>query len=315
MTLPAAIKPMLATASEPFDSPNHLFEVKWDGLRCIAFLDGATRLQSRNLKDLSAGFPELNDLHRFVDGHETVLDGEVITLLDGKPNFLKLQRRIHSKTAASIQQAAREVPCIFMAFDLLYLNGRETMSLPLEERRALMTQAVHPEGVLQISETTAEQGTALFEATKRLGLEGVVGKERLSRYLPGKRSTDWRKIKSIKRNTFFICGYTTNPLGRQDLSALALAARVGQQLGFFGLVGTGLSQSIIDSLLVRLSPLRTEAPPPFIWPAPRLPHLQWVKPVLICEVEYLELTPDLHLRHPCFKGLREDCGENDCRMG
>lgn len=313
MTLPRDLRPMLAVPSSPFDSPDYLFEVKWDGWRCLAYLEDDTFLQSRNQRNLSPAFPELAEIHRNFAGTGAVLDGEIVTFWEGKPNFIRLQRRTGLKTPGGLL-TARDAPAVFIAFDLLYLNHQPLFNHPLEDRCALLTKDIRPYANLQLSEVTPERGVALFEACRRMGLEGVVGKDRHSVYLPGKRSPFWKKAKVVQRKPFLVIGYTTNPTGRTDLSALALAAKIGRDLGYVGLVGSGFSQETIDHLLILLKSLKTETPPAFAWPFTPPPRINWVRPEIICEVEYLELTPDLRLRHPIFRGLRSNCGPEDCRL-
>lgn len=315
MTLPRQISPMLATLSEPFDAPDFFFEVKWDGLRCIAFIEGETqRLQSRNFKEYGTRFPELSTLREQIDAKDAVLDGEIVTFYQGKPNFLRLQPRIHARASSTIERYAQASPSVFIAFDLLYLNGRSLMDLPLIERRNQLSSLIHPGPILQLSEATESQGLAFYEAVKGLGLEGMVGKASHGRYLPGKRSSLWRKVKVLRLEPFIICGFTTNPTGRRDLSALALGGLVEDQLTYFGLVGTGLSQQEINRLLDILLPT-VNPRSPFV-NTPRISSpVFWVEPRWVCEVEYLELTGDAHLRHPLYRRLRTDLGPSDCIKG
>lgn len=315
MTLPEHIAPMLAVIAKPFDDPDFLFEVKWDGLRCIAFFDGQKqRLQSRNFKEFSPRFPELSPLGRSIEAKNAVVDGEIVTFYNGKPNFLRLQPRIHARTPSKIEWGVREAPVVFIAFDLLFLNDRSLMSQPLKERRSLLTSVAGASPILQLSEATPGQGIAFFEAVKGLALEGIVGKDIKGQYLPGKRSPLWRKIKVLQCEPFVICGYTTNPTGRKDLSAMALGGFIGNDLVYFGLVGTGLSQQEIDRLLDLLAPTTTDKSP--FTKALHIPSgIHWVKPQWVCDVEYLELTGDAHLRHPLYRGLRTDLSLQDCVKG
>jgi DNA ligase D-like protein (predicted ligase) len=315
MTLPQTLQPMLAVASEPYDADDHFFEIKWDGIRCLSFCDKETRLQSRNLRDLTSRFPELAQIHSLIAGSKVLLDGEIITFLNGKPSFLSLQPRIHARTKSSIYAGMAKAPAVYIVFDLLYLNGQSLLEHPLEERRDLLTRIVSPGQIIQLSEVTRGQGVALFAAAKSMGLEGIVGKDKNSIYLPGKRSKKWRKVKAVRHGYFLICGYTKNPTGRHDLSALALAIPIEQKYGYFGLVGTGLSQNEIDHLLSILTPLSIREPPRFSWPIKSPSGICWVEPKIVCEVEYLELTSDHHLRHPLYLGLRSDKEREDCTIG
>jgi DNA ligase D-like protein (predicted ligase) len=312
MTLPDKIRPMLAVAAEPFDAPDYFFEVKWDGWRCLAYLDGTTRLQSRNLQDLNPVFPDLLDINRAVDRPAMLLDGEIVTFWEGKPSFIRLQRRTGRQrlNAAAIAEA----PVTFIAFDLLYLNGVSLMDHPLEERRSLLERHVHPGYALQLSEAIAGQGRAFFTACRDLGLEGIVGKQATSLYYPGKRSPQWKKSKVVQRALFTICGYTTAPQRLSQINALALTAKIDADWGFFGLVGTGINGASAELLLNLLLPLRVAEPPRFAWPPVPPPRIQWVQPWVVGEVEYFEITPALKLRHPVWRGLRQNNKPEDCLM-
>lgn len=305
MKLPLQISPMLAIAAEPFNSPDYLFEIKWDGLRCLAFLTDTTRLQSRNLRDISFQYPELTTLHQKVHKTNTILDGEIIVLEAGKPSFFRLQSRMHATSEQSIKYGMRKHPVIYMVFDLLYSEGKSLMHLPLYERQELLYSILIPNQHLVISQAIPEQGLSLYSQAVKLGLEGIIGKEKNSPYLPGKRSPAWQKSRITKSANFVICGYTTNPKGREDLSALIIGAYTGQDLLPYGLVGTGFSQAEIDYLLNLFKPLlinKSCLTKPLYPPSHRV---QWLRPQFVCEVEYLEVTGDHHLRHPLYKGLRK----------
>jgi DNA ligase D-like protein (predicted ligase) len=312
MTLPQQLRPMLAITGEAFDAPDYSFEVKWDGWRCLAFLDGKTRLQSRNLRDLTPAFPDLQLIHQAVNRPAMLLDGEIVTFWESKPSFFRLQRRLSRISPASAVIA--QAPAVFIAFDLLYLEGVSLMSRPLEERRSLLERHVHPDETLQISAAVSGQGIAFFEACRSMGLEGIVAKKCSSLYYPGKRTPNWRKIKAVQQALFTICGYTLPSQGESLPNALALTAKVDRDWVFFGLVGTGISAATATTLQELLRPLRVTAPPQFAWPVTPPPRLQWVEPRLVAAVEYLEVTPDLKLRHPVWRGLQPDKQPDDCVM-
>jgi DNA ligase D-like protein (predicted ligase) len=315
MTLPDRLRPMLAVRADPFDAPDYFFEVKWDGWRCLAYLNGSVRLQSRNLQDLSPLFPELSAIHREVASSATLLDGEIVTFWEGKPSFIRLQRR-RAGLRRGADPGPDATPVVFIAFDLLYLGGESQMNLPLEERRAKLERYVHPgDSALQISETITGQGKAFFASCRAMGLEGVVGKDRSSCYFPGKRSPSWKKVKALHRGLFTICGYTTPAQGRSvPLNAVALTAKVETDWTFCGLVGSGLNAAAVTTLQGLLPQLRMAGPPRFAAPVVPPPRIQWVEPLIVCEVEYLELTPELRLRHPVWRGLRPDRSPEACLM-
>lgn len=311
MTLPLTIAPMLAVSAPPFDDPDYHFELKWDGLRCLAFLTNTTRLQSRSGRIISGQYPELADLHQQVKANDVVLDGEIIALADGKPSFFRLQSRMHTTSAAGIREARRTNPVLYVAFDLLYLKGESVMNRPLATRQELLHSVVVPGPHFLISTPIPHAGTALFARAAALGLEGVVGKDKNSPYLPGKRSPYWKKARVVKNNDFVICGYTTNPHGRPGLAAILVGLYAGEQLRSYGLVGTGFSQSEINHLLSLFAGLRRTEPP--LAAPPTLANLHWLEPRLVCEVEYFAITPDRRLRHPRYKGLR-DLPPTACRV-
>jgi len=302
----AAIRPMLAVAvSRPFDSPDHLFEVKWDGYRCLAFVDTAggrgrdgrlVRLQTRNLLDVTARYPELSGLAGQVVGRRAIIDGEIIAWADGRPDFGRLQRG--------------QGPFYFVAFDLLYHDGEDLMGRPLVERRERLARVVTPGNRVLISDAVPEHGEALFRAIVERDLEGMVGKARLSPYLPGTRSPFWVKVRHVKRIDCVICGYTAgHNFGR--FGALILGAYSGGRLVYVGHVGTGFDAAEVGRLLRRLRVVET---PPFSGQAPAevARRARWVEPRLACEVEYTELTSEGRLRHPTYRGLRPDKSPEEC---
>ena len=312
MKLPQQIAPMLAVSAPPFDSPDYFFEVKWDGLRCLSFLATTTRLQSRNLRNISFQYPELSAIHQQIRKAGAVLDGEIIVLEGGKPSFLRLQSRMHATSGQSIKYGMTANPVLYIVFDLLYSEGQSIIHLPLYQRRELLNSLLIPAQHIIISEALPEQGCALYSQIAALGLEGIIGKEKNSPYLPGKRSPTWKKSRITKSANFVICGYTTNPQGREDLSALVIGAYTDHALLSYGLVGTGFSQAEINHLLTLFSPSITNSSPLTLPLKLSLGQVQWLDPRLVCEVEYLEVTNDHHLRHPLYKGLR-DLAPEECR--
>lgn len=313
MKLPEKLSPMLAVGAEPFDSPDYQFEIKWDGLRAVAFLTDTTRLQSRNLREITAQYPELAALHRQTRRPATVLDGEIITLKEGKPSFQQLQSRMNAVSPKTVRRAARENPVIYVAFDLLYYNGRSLLQEAWQKRRELLLANIIPNAYLLISHAVPEKGRTFFRQAVEKGLEGVIAKEKNSPYLPGKRSPWWKKIRATKSAHFVICGYTVNPAGRQDLSALVLGAFRDGRLLPCGLVGTGFSQEEINRLLRLFQPLAAEKSP-FSPSGPAVPGVRWVRPELVCEVEYLQFTAAGQLRHPLYRGLCPEVRPTMCRV-
>ena len=195
--LPRIIKPMLAQKAEaPFDSEQHLFEIKWDGIRCLAFIEGGSvRLQSRQLTEMTLQFPELACLKFLPPG--TILDGELVVLQEGGPSLRLIQRRTFLQNRARIQLLSQRTPVTYMVFDLLYLKGDPLMAAPLHHRREALQRLIQRTTLpaVLVSEAVPEHGCKLFAQVASLGLEGVMAKRFDSPYLPGKHSRFWFKIK------------------------------------------------------------------------------------------------------------------------
>ncbi len=311
--LPPTIRPMLAVAAAPFDAEDHVFELKWDGIRCLSFLDRGTRLQSRNLRSLNDTYPELTGLHQVVRGAPCVLDGEIIALRDGKPSFLAIQKRHNARLPGTIHRVVRQIPVVYMIFDILYIRGEDISRLPFRRRREILAETLGEADQFILTQIIPKTGQAYFNSATALGLEGVVGKQIDSPYLPGKRSRYWVKFKNTHVASFLICGYTENVTSRGSLSALVLGAHVEGKLTSLGLVGTGFSQSDLALLQTELEARRTEVCP-FTGEVLRMKGFHWAVPELVCDVEYLELTEQGTLRHPLWKGMRADVAPGECRF-
>ena len=307
------IKPMLAhLAEEPFDSEDFLYEPKWDGTRTICFLkEGKLRFQNRRLTDTTQRYPEL-ELWRDLDAKEAILDGEIVVLNKGKPDFRSLQTREHVGEGLRIELLSRAMPVTFMAFDLLYLDGKPLVDLQLLERKAELQRIVRESPRILLSRHIETHGKRYFEEARRLGLEGIMAKREQSTYQMGKRSSDWLKIKSIKTFDCIIVGYTPGEGWRGEyFGALALAAYHEGKLEFLGKVGTGFDEELLKLLIPMLKVRETAIKPVEVEP----PYeVRWVKPELVCEVKYLEMTPDLKLRAPSFRKLRPDKAPKECEL-
>jgi bifunctional non-homologous end joining protein LigD len=298
----AEYQPMLATlASEIPQGKGWLFEVKWDGYRALAYIEGGeARLVSRNANDLTARFPQVaKGLAKAVKTPDCVLDGEVCALDEqGRPSF------------SAMQQGKPGTPIVYEVFDVLEVEDEPLVDLPLADRRRRLEQLLdHRNTTVRLSEAF-EDGNALYEAAKAQGLEGVIAKRADSPYRQGKRTRDWLKVKTHGRQEFVIAGYTKGQ-GRRSgrFGSLVLGVWRGGELAYVGNCGTGFTDKDIDELLRRLRPLEQEECP---FPAvPKMPKVRkgdvvWVKPELVCEVEFVEWTHDGRLRAPSFQGLRED---------
>ena len=313
---PPVLQPMLATAGgKPFDDPKWQFEVKWDGVRTLAYLgNGATRLVSRRGREVNVQYPELLEMHELLAGENALVDGEIVVLeRDGKPSFERLQQRF--TVAKPTQQLLKQHPVLFIAFDLLWLDGESLVERPLEERVSELHHVLVPGPRIQNSVVIEGKGKALFEQVKARGLEGVIAKKKGSIYRPGRRTKDWIKVKATNRQDVVIIGWSPGE-GRRGGSVGALLAGVYRDgtLEYAGHVGTGFTERTLELLKEKLEPLETSQPPV---PAPPkdevdVRQVHWVRPELVAEVEYLEFTSQFRMRAASFKGLREDKAPEDC---
>ncbi|HVM13702.1 MAG TPA: non-homologous end-joining DNA ligase [Egibacteraceae bacterium] len=319
---PPTFAPMLALdgGGEAFDDPDWLFEVKWDGVRAIATTvrpgtgeDASTRLVSRQGNDITPAYPEVASLWERVLARNAVLDGEVVAFgPGGVPSFQRLQRRMHLRDEAGVERARSRIPVSFVVFDLLAVDGEALVDRPLTERLELLEQVLIPGGAVQRSEPVPEAGTALLDAVRERGMEGLVAKRAASPYRPARRSPDWRKIKIRRTVCCVIGGWLAGEGSRAgSLGALLLGLYDEGRLRYVGRVGTGFD----DTELRRLDALLAErtANSPFAEGEPRPPkNARYVRPDLVCRVEYGEVTDDGVLRAPSYKGLVPGADPGQC---
>lgn len=295
----------------PFSHPDWLFEPKLDGYRMLAARTGpAARLLTRNGNDATRTFPELARALKALPVSDFVLDGEVV-LHDaaGRPSFQRLQQRARLRRPLDVKLASLRRPATFYAFDLPGLCGHDLRSLGIEDRKAMLRELLPPVGPLRYVDHFSERGEELFERVVALGLEGVVGKRRTSRYRKG-RSDAWRKIRADRTADLVIVGFTAPGGSRPGFGALHLAGYDGDSLRYAGRVGTGFSDAQLRELRDRLDGLvRDEAP---VAGVPDADTSSWVEPELVAEVRFLELTGDALLRHPVFVRLRDDKPAAEC---
>ena len=305
--MPAALEPMLATlADAPPRGDEWLFEVKWDGVRAIAYLDRQeVRITSRSGLRSERQYPELAVMAHQVGAQQAILDGEIAVLDEkGVSRFHLIQPRISNSDPNSIAHLARSTPVVYFAFDLLYLDGYDLRGVALAQRREQLQAVLAPGGVLRISETFPGGGEELLEAARAIGLEGVVAKHASSIY-ESRRSREWLKIKIVGEQEFVIGGFTAPQGGRDHFGALVLGLYDRGELRWVGNVGTGFDQKLLASLDAAMKPLIVEKCPFAERPKPDK-GITWVTPELVCQVKYANWTPDHRLRAPVFLGLRND---------
>jgi bifunctional non-homologous end joining protein LigD len=316
--MPERIVPMMAKPSGtlPRDPKNWSFEVKWDGVRAIAYVQpGRLRLESRNLNDVTEAYPEVRGLIGALGMHEAVLDGEILAFDEnGRPSFERLQRRMHVRGASAIRRLQASMPVMYAIFDLLYLDGHSLIELPYRERRERLESLNLSGPAWRVPANHPGEGKLLLEATAKQGLEGVVAKRLDCRYEAGRRSGNWLKIKHTLRQELVIGGWIPGEGRRSSrIGALLMGYYEDGAFVYAGRVGTGFTEKTLDELQGRLEPLRRDANP--FDRAPKLPReAVFVEPKLVAEIELREWTAERIMRAPSFKGLREDKSPREVRL-
>lgn len=313
--IPTDLAPMLAVAGDlPADDDRWGFEMKWDGMRVLAFVEGGrVRLTSRRGNDVTERFPELRGLGEAMGARAAVLDGEVVAFDDaGRPRFERLQPRIHVSSPAKARQLAAENPVALMLFDVLWFEGHLVIARPYTERRQLLEGLALSGPGWQIPPTTYGGGERVRQTATELGLEGVVAKRADSPYRPGERSDAWRKVKVTAGQELVVGGWLP---GNGHLAGRLGSLLVGYHeepdgpLRYAGRVGSGINETTRNQLETMLAPLRRDEPP-FV-AVPRLPDPVWTAPDLVVDVEFHEWTSAGVLRAPRFGGIRDDKDPGD----
>jgi bifunctional non-homologous end joining protein LigD len=318
--MPERIVPMLARPGNlPRDESRWSFEVKWDGVRAIAYVQpGRLRLESRNLREITDGYPEVRGLIADVGMHEAVFDGEIVAFDDdGRPSFGRLQRRMHVTSPPAVRRLAASTPVVYAIFDLLYLDGRSLMEKPYRDRREILEGLELSGRAWRVPSAHPGNGARLLEATSAQGLEGIVAKRLDSSYEPGRRTGAWIKIKHTQGQELVIGGWIPGEGRRAErIGALLMGYHEDGAFRYAGRVGTGFTERTLDELGRRLKPLRRDGSP-FTSGAggpggPRLPRESvFVEPCLVAEVEFTNWTDEGVMRAPSYKGLREDKSPRD----
>jgi bifunctional non-homologous end joining protein LigD len=319
---PTTIHPMLATSvDKPFDGAEWLFEIKWDGYRAVAFIeDGKLRLVSRNQNELTQRFPELKDLPTLIKAKTAILDGEVVALdEEGRASFSLMQQRTGFRPGGKRAATKADIPVLYYAFDLLYLDGYDWRRVPLEERKKKLATLLLTGDSLRYSDHHEKQGKALFEMARAKGLEGILAKKRDSIYQE-RRTSEWLKIKITHRLECVIGGYTEPEGSRAHFGSVVLGLYDKQAcLIHVGQAGSGFDQKSLDEIWKLLKKRETKKNP-FHGEVEALRKVYWVKPDLVAEIEYAEWTDGTSsgsgpkLRAPVFLGLRDDKDPKDCLL-
>jgi bifunctional non-homologous end joining protein LigD len=308
--MPDSITPMKAALTEhPPRGDDWLFEIKWDGVRAICYIEHESlRLVSRTGHNCDQQYPELSVIPHYIAAGQAILDGEIAVLDEkGVARFELIQPRIAQSDPNAVAHMARSRPVVYFVFDLLYLNGYDLRQVTLVERKQLLASILTPTGVLRLSEHFPGAGEAMLQAAEETGVEGVLAKRAASRYEP-RRSSEWLKIKIVERQEFIICGYTAGE--RDHFGALVLGLYDKRRLTWAGNVGTGFDQKTLAFLRQKLDPLVTPQSP---FPdAPKVgKDVTWVRPELVAEIKFANWTGEGRLRAPVYLGLRTDVDPRD----
>jgi len=307
------MRPMLATRGTSVPTgPEWTHEVKWDGMRVLVDVhEGAVTVRSRNENDVTAGFPELSGLGSFLGGRDVLLDGELVAFAGGVPTFGALAERIHVRDPRRVAQLARATPVTLLVFDVLRLDGRDVCELPLSERRVLLASLSLGDVHWQ-TPPAYDDGPMLLEATRQQGLEGVVSKKLASRYVPGRRTTDWLKFPHRDSASYVVGGWRPETESTTRLGAVLVGEPGPDGLRYRGRVGSGIAGKAGQRLLELLTPLLADASP-FAdeVPAVDAKGTVWVRPEVVVDVASLGFTPGGRLRQPSFAGVRTDLGAGD----
>lgn len=300
------IKPMLIGENqEAFDSPDYIYELKLDGERCIAYLDkDMTELRNkRNIKML-VKVPELSNIYKQVKTR-CILDGELIVIKDGVPNFYEIQRRSLMSNSFKIQLASSKLPATFTAFDILYYKDHSVTDLPLMERKKLLAKVLNENERIAISRYIEEHGIQFYQLAKQNNLEGIVAKRKDSKYYLDKKTKDWIKIKYLLDDDFVVCGYILKGGG---VISIVLGQYLNKELVYKGHATLGVSAE--DFQIIKSIPKLNSHP--FNILPPGNDNAVWIELRLVCIVKFMMKTSNGGLRQPVFKGLRDDKEAKDC---
>lgn len=297
------IKPMLISEmTAPFNNPDWIYELKLDGIRCIAYLGTNTELRNKRNDQLLPKVPELSGIHNFVQDR-CILDGELVILKNGVPDFFELQKRALTSNQFKIQLSSGQFPACFVAYDILYRKDQPLNDLPLLERKGILSEVVMEDPKLAVSRFIQEKGIELFAIAKKRQLEGVVGKKSISKYYFDKRTKDWIKFKFLADKDFVVCGYIIKEKG---VTSIILGQYNNEELIYKGHVTFGVKYG-------DLKKFESIDHSPFLITPSGNENAVWLKLELVCTVQYMPNEKD-SLRQPVFKGFRDDKEPKECQI-
>lgn len=301
--LSSFVEPMKAqlTDQPAFDSPDWVFEIKWDGYRAIAEINkSGNKLYSRNGLTFDKAYPKVFEGLKAIKKN-AIIDGEIVVLDEsGKPNFQKLQNYKNKD----------KYPIQYYVFDIIELDGKSLTGLTLVERKEILKDLLPKSDVIKYCDHVEDEGKMLFRQMQKMDLEGMIAKRKKSKYLIGKRSSDWLKIKNVQSQEAIIVGFTDPKGARQYFGSLLLAVRNRNKLVSIGNVGTGFNDKSLKDLHGKLKKLVRKTSPLNV-PIKEAPDITWVEPELVCNIKFTEITADGSVRHPVFQGLRVDKGATE----
>lgn len=304
-----SIDPMLIAENVPlFADPDWIYELKWDGERCIAYLDPKDGTELRNKRHLIMipKVPELSQIHRQAK-KKCILDGELLCIVNGKPNFEAIQRRSLMSNRFKIELESKRYPASFVAFDCLYFDGENLMGKPLTERKQYLKKAVSESDRLAVSRVfSCDQAEALFALAEKQGLEGMVAKQKASLYFQGKRTKAWLKMKNLLDDDYVVCGWIPK---EKHVTSIVLGQYENGKLTYKGHVTLGVGG---ESFAAIEKQPQWKTPPIDVPSGHGNENARWLKPELVCTVQFLYKTENGGLRQPVFKGLRFDKKPEDC---
>ncbi len=305
------IAPMLIAENVPlFVDPDWIYELKWDGERCIAYLDpkGGTELRNKRYIKMIPKVPELSQIHQQAN-KKCILDGELLCIVNGKPNFEAIQRRSLMSNRFKIAMESKRYPACFVAFDCLYFDGENLMAKPLTERKKYLNKAITESDRLAASRVFSfEQAEELFALAGQQGLEGMVAKQKESLYFQGKRTKLWLKMKHLLDEDYVVCGWIPK---ENHVTSIVLGQYENGKLIYQGHVTLGVGGEAFA--VIKRQPHR-KTPPIHVPRGHENEIARWLEPKLVCTVQFLYKTENGGLRHPVFKGLRFDKKPEDCNI-